>query len=1046
MQRFVLVFGMFAALILSACGGDGAGKETHGPDEVILFGIVEDGPLEGARVFLRDISTGETVRYCGASGTGRCETITGDDGTFSLRVSALALGKPLEFFTSGGFDRSSGVDFAGMPMRAPLELFRGREEQISVTPLTSALSGRLKSGDSLDEATEAIALELGLLSGSEIGIHIGERSDLLRAALLLTAMAIELAETGDLDPFASLGARMNGDFPLLIDPAGVLQPLTLAEWGFDGRTIDHLLALDRELREGSGPLCDRFRKALLTGALAQTVGLMLGESDGFDHDHPALHQNLSTLAQNILTAAGDTPLPVNGIPPLRIARYVLFAYQLTSFEALTADPELFSSGLAPLKDDERIAELAVLRTLYAVSVPLLDHEIPGDDNQRRIEYFYNSDASPFFLAEKLLAMVFDDQIRDPLLVEIASGKAEVGLIDEALALVDTQVYLSESKARGYRGIGDALVSYGRKSEALEALLKAEYFAIRFTQNKGANLTTTDALLLQSIGSSFRRAGDSEGAQRMVAYLESFIPFLNTPTVFGRIIVGTWQLADAYISEGDFTSALPLVDSMHDFAERTPSNLTPDGPHFKARVFYLIETAKRFAALERNVAVEEVWGLVQALRAADSLTKTETWVYMPDVVELLYRLGRRQEALDLAALIPASHSAKAYKLVATYEALYYGIDTAMEVVKTHISATVDQVEALTYFALNKSNEYIALGLIQRGEFDAALEALDIAASLVGDIEVGTERLVYQQVIQRGYVKIADLYHLAGDDESAFEMLKKALEVARTMKGLQNEVDSLIDILLGYHQLGEESIAAELMVAASNALAGAQEVSPFDRATLYNRLIGACIEIGHREAAAQILSQYAAVAREIFDPWVVYPGNNRDRQLRRQAEHLIRAARFSRKLSDRIGARDLLFEAADAARLIYVEKDRLAIFVGPVAGGAESIVSGLAAAGFFDEALALVNQKDSEDRLYFTTPGRNQGLLAIARVYAQRDDFPGTKVASIDFDGDGRPYFFHPLASPEEILASRLILDDDSDGDGIPDVLDRRPLFADTFVQF
>ncbi len=1044
-MRRVLLLGILAISLFSACGGGGSGIES-GFDEVILLGVVEDGPLSGARVFLRDIATGETARYCGASGVGRCETVTDEDGRFSLRVSSLALEHPLELFTNGGFDRRTGVDFAGMPMRAPLELFRHRLDQIRVTPLTSVLSGRLKTGALSELAAEEIAVELGLPLGSDLGAPIGEASALLRSALVLTAMAIELAEGGDSDPFSSLGARMNGAFPLLIDHEGRPDPETLFEWGFDEKAIARLVTLEQELREGEGSLCERFRKALLSAALFRTVELMLGEDDGIDLEHPFLRPNLSLLAEKILIAAGDTPLPVRGIPPGRIARYALFTYNLTSFEALSADPELFSQTIQSLQSDERIAELAALRTRYAVSVPLLDHEMPGADNQRRIDYFYNSDASPFYQAERLLAYVFDDQIRDPLLVQIASGKADVGLIADALTIIETQVHLSEFKARGYRGVGDALVRYGRKSEALEVLRQAEHFAIRFTQNKGSNLTTADAQFLQGVGSSLRKAGDGAGAQRMSAYLESFLPHLDTPALYGRVIVGTWQLADEYIAAGEEGSALPLVLSMEDLAAQTPPNVFSWGRTYRARVLYLLETAKRFATLGLDEDVVGVWERVRQIRAADgmeNLTEGDTWGYIPDFVELLYQIGRREEALTLAGQIPESHSArgKAIKLIATIEAIDGNLPAALSIIEAHFTDPIDKIEALTYFALNKSSEYIALALIRREALETAREALDIAAALPDEIQTATERARYQQVIQRGYVKIADLYHLVGDDASAFEMLVKAEVVAATMLGLQNEVDSLIDILIGYHQIGEEHIADQLLFDAAEALAGAQDVSAFDLANLYHRLLGTSLDIGRSEATAQILPKYLAVVRTIFDPWTIYSGNERDRQLRRQVEHLIRAARYSRQIHHRIGARDLLLEASQLARLISVEKDRVALFVGPLPGGAESVVSGLAIAGFFDEALAMAEQRDEYGRLTLTVPGRNQGLLAIARVYAQRDDFPGTKVASIDFDGDGRPYFFHPLASPEEIVASGLVLDDDSDGDGIPDIFDRRPLFAD-----
>jgi hypothetical protein len=74
-------------------------------------------------------------------------------------------------------------------------------------------------------------------------------------------------------------------------------------------------------------------------------------------------------------------------------------------------------------------------------------------------------------------------------------------------------------------------------------------------------------------------------------------------------------------------------------------------------------------------------------------------------------------------------------------------------------------------------------------------------------------------------------------------------------------------------------------------------------------------------------------------------------------------------------------------------------------------------------------------------RYAALESIAEYYAQKDDFPGTWVASVDTDKDGEPDFFNPLATAADISASGLVLDDDSDGDGIPDTRDARPLYKD-----
>ncbi len=61
---------------------------------------------------------------------------------------------------------------------------------------------------------------------------------------------------------------------------------------------------------------------------------------------------------------------------------------------------------------------------------------------------------------------------------------------------------------------------------------------------------------------------------------------------------------------------------------------------------------------------------------------------------------------------------------------------------------------------------------------------------------------------------------------------------------------------------------------------------------------------------------------------------------------------------------------------------------------------------------------------------------------QDAFPNDPVASVDTDGDGFPDAFHPNATPAQIAATNLVVDDDDDNDGIADEDDPTPLFADT----
>lgn len=64
-------------------------------------------------------------------------------------------------------------------------------------------------------------------------------------------------------------------------------------------------------------------------------------------------------------------------------------------------------------------------------------------------------------------------------------------------------------------------------------------------------------------------------------------------------------------------------------------------------------------------------------------------------------------------------------------------------------------------------------------------------------------------------------------------------------------------------------------------------------------------------------------------------------------------------------------------------------------------------------------------------------AVAQYFALTDDLPGTSVASVDTDHDGLPNFFAADVTQAQIDESGLILDPDSDNDGIEDLEDTTP---------
>ena len=70
--------------------------------------------------------------------------------------------------------------------------------------------------------------------------------------------------------------------------------------------------------------------------------------------------------------------------------------------------------------------------------------------------------------------------------------------------------------------------------------------------------------------------------------------------------------------------------------------------------------------------------------------------------------------------------------------------------------------------------------------------------------------------------------------------------------------------------------------------------------------------------------------------------------------------------------------------------------------------------------------------------NKLLVMISSVQALQEDFPGSTVASVDSDDDGKANFFAISATDDEKEKTDIELDNDADGDGIADEDDPTPL--------
>jgi hypothetical protein len=324
--------------------------------------------------------------------------------------------------------------------------------------------------------------------------------------------------------------------------------------------------------------------------------------------------------------------------------------------------------------------------------------------------------------------------------------------------------------------------------------------------------------------------------------------------------------------------------------------------------------------------------------------------------------------------------------------------------------------------------MALTLINAGRPGDAGAALAVAAALVDGMNPGTDKDRYDQRIKLGYIKIADLYRQISDRQKALALLAKAEEVAGGISAEKYRIDVLVDTAIGHHGVDSDGEARRLL---ETALGRAETIAG---PGLVAEEMTALFEVIAKGAARCEESGVARAATLRLRDWALQIPDDFSTKTEKKVDFLLKASRLLVLAGDRERGMDILAEARTVADTIFVPSRRYAKYINDIKipdtiGGYDHLIGGHVFAGDIEGALRLAEQ----------IPGslRDKGMVWLGQSFCRQDDLPLLGRADLDTDRDGLPDFFHPLAGTEE---RRFGIDPDSDGDGIEDGLDRRPLFA------
>lgn len=1044
-----------SAIALSACGGGGGGGSSSGggSSDQTISGIVADPAIANASVWLVDASNNAL------------STIfrSGSDGSYSFNLGNSIDLSNSRVIANGGRDSETGHSFSGISLTAP---YAGDGNTTYVTPLSTLAVSYQQQGNSLANFAALLGLDEAAVLGAPSASAAAQRANLLTTEMMAALLGSENLITTLLDALVA----SDGDFSDATDtlandnslPDSVREKLA----GLTDR-IAELNALNDTLNDA-----DAVVNALNRINIHTAVSDYLAEALDFTASSDTEENNVGTLADALWQSLGQNGLPVDSAAIQNIVRYVVVNQQLDA--SRLADGNFSLGNIDP---DGLIAELAesvVLNTRLA----LASGEELGDDNDARINYFFQSDASPYFRAAQLFDGILDDLVVDPAYVNIVKGLANAGLTEQASLLVESSIFQSREQAEAQQEIGRALLIQGQEDAALAMWEKAlnnynHYLSSTEDETGVANLDSNAASFYRTLSDDLREAGYTELAESVLQPVYDFIDAQAGvySTAYARLAIAISRNADAAVTlaEESGLTGSNYSDAVNaaEFAYTVVSNLGKQSSStrcYGVRTSMLSSVAGYFQRLGMDERAIQVLDDYEALFTGDAESCNADYAAgLADNYADIYGslgLGERYKNF-LATTVRAqpdgiSDEADALAEFAVYEALELALAGDVEAAITKVEDSQegdvkDTIEKLTYIGTGRNDggrHYLSRLLDDEGATDAALEVADAAFAMSLTETFAEQESLLSNYIGQGCRKVATLYQWLGRSDLATSRMDEcAAKVESRMSewASAEQAEAWGYLAESYQFIGAYQASLSYVVEWSNAVSSISD--PLERAedksemgvfaanagdfelalsslnNAMDELANAASPSSDQDLIEDVLDAYMYRAEDYIEvttsmlSQITRDGNTGQAGYAVQAwDDLKRALIGDDGESGALPVLDALNDSED--REEYMEK----------------LLGFLAQARAFDESEILARKAT-------VNTSRNTRLAAIAEAMSNYDDFPGTTVANFDFDHDGLPDFFNPGSSEEERNALPITLDDDIDGDSIPDSSDSTPYYAE-----
>jgi hypothetical protein len=1053
-------------LICTSCSDNHSHTEEPVSQTASIAGILTDPPIEGARVFPISRKTLKPFPFNDSTAK------TDSNGKFFLLVPSQSLNEISYLESFGGTDSQTGLSFDNISFKT---IFNpDSKSSITITPLTSLIYHLVSDfGFSYEKAKSKTKALFNI--PPEISPEQNPLSDtsLLKAAAFISYAAV-LKKTEQ--PFKEIADILKNKQSFITGNSvdeGILDEIfTDAEKTRLSKNFFNFISQKKSADQIIGSSKIFFlRNYFLEGITA----LIKNDDTEYDNHIANIENNINILSDIL---AGNR-IKLNKNTVIQTLRYILNEYGLAEikfengqykfegvfFTGTINSEQLYNSDGIHITEDKNIERSSSPLFSIIHNEPVLTNEIPGNDNSKRIEYYFNSDISHLYLASKTLDYVYDDAKRDEILRQIIRGYSKSGLFNQAELIADTYIFTPAQKCLSYFFIGQDMVSYKRVKEALDIIKKGEKIFWNIAENKGYHLfEKDDAERFIFLITSLAKAGSYDLLNSNLSRLKSdVIPEIeNNFSTYSRILSGIYLAVNNMLENEDSENweTELLTDLLFELSKNCPPNESDGKKYYKMKIFAMAKAALFYGQINQYQKLNDVYEEIESIRQNDqlrsdvsvdgsyylNLTRDETWVYMSDVIEAYAWLENavifsEHETLFDSFPEDSKYLNSAVSAYASVQARMDNVSSAVSLADTLIRSTTEdktlseKIEALTF--KNEYNPKIGMTAVDIQDFNGALEAASLALSYSDRIyNSGSDFYKSSYKIQKGYLRTALIFHLSGNnsyENLCFSNAEKVLNggtitgegysyTPGPITGTKYYIDAALASAVTANETGNQyyedlfiELARQRAVWAFNSINFDYE----DKTDFLLDVIETCSLIKRHEIISGLYQTAVDSASGIS------VSDNDEDDIITEAEELIKLGNLLASSGFEILAADIFELALGQAYKVQTAKDKTDLLT-------EAAV-GFSKASYADRGLEIA------ESIEFTEEKFDAIAQIALKIGALRDDFPETTGATIDFDKDGKPYFFSPLLTDEEIVQTGLTLDKDSDNDGIEDIYDTMPLY-------